>query len=608
MVVHKEMLIIRLLTDPDRRLYRGAVDVDKHLVRKIEFRTREAIDEFISTPIYLSPNVTLKAFDGRIIHANGNTTELDKTILKAQIAEAPHRSAYRMELTMHDLNLSVGDQLEYIISQGYGAWRVNMEIDADAGPYPIREKHIVVEYSNELLQGRSGRDNIEVITFNQWPERVSSFNDATSIHSWQFNDLAPTAAEKYLIARIQTPYLKIRSSKPLDPSALTAYFDQCYEYTSYTGRKHIHAFVDHVAARRKALKGATPVEIVRDIVAFVHDSITIVDETAMPPATPIGAHFHSRRLSREKVVVLYRQMMSLLELPLYACSARDRYEAGPGDTVRVEDMVTHLLAFKDPDSGGMHFITPNTVSERYLLDEIPYWLLGQQAFIAILRNGDQKHGVPELITLPIQKPTDNLLSEKIQLSFSSDPPGAVGEGRAMLTGQFRCTASRVEGDESRPNMTFPALRYPGVENIQNDASTLRTTYTFNCTLPGHALKEQTDGWLIDLSQLISLPTFASLKDTPVHSLLPYPNVIRLDIYVTFPENIEITSSKDVHLENSVGSLKVLSTIPTGSRTLHWHLEHVLNQIWLDSTAHRDYTELITAASAPEQFMISLRTK
>ena len=378
----------------------------------------------------------------------------------------------------------------------------------------------------------------------------------------------------------------------------------------------MHAFLDHITARQRALKGQPVSHLIRDIVSFVNDSITMVPDEEMEPATPIGSHFHDRKLSPEKTVVLYRQLMSILELPLYVCFTRDRYEGEMAqDSAFSENLDTYILAFRDPATDKLHYIVPRDLTNNFLMDELPYWVLGQNAIMMQLKNGNERHGLPEYIKLPDQRPQDNLLSERIMIEMTDVSTKNSGRGRGIMSGQIRMIPpiihdERVLDELDHGNMTYPPTRHSSCDSLKTDATTLQTTYQFKVELAPLDPNSwaQTGEVEYDLRPLAAIPTFGSSEElVPANSLLPYQHVSRLDIHLKFPGAVELDQPMDeVSIENPIGELQISCTSNQQLNTIHFHLEHILKNNWIDTSTRSAYTELMTSLADPQNYIVKIR--
>ncbi len=593
---------------------------DVHKSIKFHFRTEEAIQKFMDQAIYLSPYYTLLALDGRIIHENGEVTDLTRREFPAAVIEAPHRKLYLLELRKRNIHLVPGDQLEMVFS--YRIWSLSLLLEASVhASYPIRNKSLMIRSTHDIIDprfitiSRLERTPIEVFTYNNWPVCNIERTDRSTTRSWQFSNLSPLPASPYKIAKSELPFYSISMSGHMNPSMLISFFDHRFPYTKYSGRKNIHAFLDHINARKRVLKDRPVADLVRDIVKFVNDSIKMVPDEEMEPATPIGCHFHDRKLSPEKTVVLYRQLMSILEIPLYVCFTRDRYEGEMSqDTAYAEDLDTYVLAFRDPGTTKLHFITPNDLTYRYLMDELPYWVLGQNAIMMELKNGNERHGMPEQIKLPSPRPQDNLLSERIMIEVSDPSQQNIGRGRGTMTGQIRMIQPSAQDQNildrtHHGNMIYPPERHKALDSVITDTTRSQTNYQFRVDLsPSDPLSWSRSGTVeFDLRSLAAIPTFGNMESIPDRSLLPYQHVSRTDIHMRFNEPVEFeTSMEEITIENMIGDLKISCTLNKDQNSIHWHLEHILKNTWIDTSTRSLYSELMASLDDPRNYTVRVR--
>lgn len=592
-----------------------------HTVSKFHFRTGDAILAFMDEAIYLSPYYTLLAYDGRIIHENGEVTDLTRREFPAAKIPTPHRNDHELELLKRDIPLIPGDQLEMVLSYRIWTFSLLYEVLVHAD-HPIKEKVIVVQWQKEIMtphfMSMALREPSEtkVFTYNEWPLANVHETENSKMQSWTFTDLEPLPTSPYKILKTEYPFFSIGTVDHIPSHELIRSFNNEYPYVKYSGRKNMHAFLEHVEARKRVLKDRPVLDLIRDIVAFVSDSITMVPDEEMEAATPIGSHFHDRVLSPEKTVVLYRQLMSILEIPLYVCFTRDRYEGAMiVDTLHAEYLETHLLAFRDPATKKLHYIMPRTLTENFLLAELPYWIAGQKALMMELTNGNEKYGEPEPIDLPNSRLQENLFSERMVIEIGDISDQATGRGRGTMTGQVRMVPNadripRAFDPLVRGNMPYPPLRHKTIDSLVTDVAKLKTTYQFNAALapvdPGSWARNGEVEF--DIASLVSLPTFGNSIDiVPINSLLPYPHVSRMDIHLRFTEPIGWASFGDeISIENAIGELRISCTLNKELNTVHWHLEQVLKNTWLDEVSHRSYSELMASINDPKNYRIKIR--
>jgi len=82
----------------------------------------------------------------------------------------------------------------------------------------------------------------------------------------------------------------------------------------------------------------------------------------------------------------------------------------------------------------------------------------------------------------------------------------------------------------------------------------------------------------------------------------------LDVHLQFTEPIEVLSVEGMAFQNPVGSVNSTLSATADGKMLHWHFEHVLGQIWLDSSNHGHYQQLMEAIRSPEHYKIIVRKK
>ena len=353
--------------------------------------------------------------------------------------------------------------------------------------------------------------------------------------------------------------------------------------------------------------------LVRDIATFIRDSITMVPDAEIDNQEPVGWHFHQRRLSEEKLLILYRHMFTIMEAPLYICFARDRYLATLEQTeLYGEQLTDHVLAFKETGSERVHYIAGNTITEKYLMDELPYWLAGQMAFMIELDNVKLK---PErqIIKLPTLKPPDNLLSERYLVELQEDRL-PMCKGRGVVTGAMRQCWDRDPGAAMRDPYVRPDLKSPPARHVAVDSMRLelgvpcKVSYHFTPLPPAVGASVQGGDSLleVDLARMVAPPSFGtSATSVAPGSLLPYAYAQRYDVILAFPTDVEMIAPQPIAVENTFGAINITCE-QRDPRTIHWHLDHALTNTWVDKSMQAMYLELMGTLSATAPFKVLVR--
>jgi hypothetical protein len=574
-------------------------------VIRYQFHTHAAIEAFLAEEDRIGGHVHVHSFDARIIRPNGQVDHLNAANCKVSMVEEPNRRGRHQRYSFADVDLHPGDQFEVAKVLHMNALFFKQDVCVQER-FPVVEKHLVITAWD--------MPRLDIRTYNGFPPMELEAEGDQVIRRWTFRDLQARASGPYQVALVDEPFYSMYVRVMMTPGMLLGEFRSDNNYQHYAGRKHKHAFVDHMAERIRVIGAAHHTAVVKDIVAFVRDSITMVPEEELDTNEPIGRYFHDRIMSPAKLFHLYRQMFNALEMPFDICFVRDRYNTSPNtDEVRPEDLTDHLLAFKDERTGAYHYLAINTLYNRYLLDEIPYWMMGQKALMVeydAMKHDPENHA----LTLPDPRPSDNLLVERFRVEIKEDGlPTCTGRG--AVTGAMRQSwdADVAAGELLpfvRPDVRSPHQRHIAVDSVVVEQA-VPTKLSYHPTPLPPALTARTDGgmevWQVDLERMLAVPSFGTSGTVVMpNSLLPYPYVQRFDVIVTFPVDVELVPSPTpVGLTNTFGTLN-RTCEQRDARTIHWHLDHALTNVWVDRTMQPIYLELVRPLATSSTFTFEVR--
>lgn len=555
----------------------------------MEFRDRASMAMLDTSLIRLPLRSKVTHFDGRILHANGTRTELTKDHCIVAIDEHPYLSMAWQNLYFKNIPLAPGDQLEWILkTRTYGL--DNLAERRVMVQWPTVRKDLMIELQDDVP--------FHCITQGAFPEGKEHRRGNRTGWSWSFTDMRHPSYAPLQVAEFGSPRFSIMSILDPDMSSLLRSYDMQHRYLRFSGRPHVHDFLNHIEARKKALGKVSNAELFKDVVTFVHDSIEMIADEELDVNRPIGEYFFNRRMTPERLVVLYRQLANLLEEPLYVGFTRGRYRTvmAPAD-LRAAHLDERFLAIKDPDSEGFLFITPNTRTQRYHFNEAPYWIAGQPALLMPFTEEGEKDKDPVSIVIPAPKPTDNSLAERIRLTYDPKARAYHGKGRSTAAGQLRVALdnSDVLGDEpEHPTLNAIARRHPLVDSTRTTLDPVpRTTYHFIPTIQPVPSTSQNAPVTTDLFPFLSLPTLeASRIPLTPGCLLPFPYHFRIDLHIDIPaDHAMATTARDTLLENATGTVHY-TFAPSPAGGFDWHLEHWISELWMDEEHFAQYSALM----------------
>lgn len=265
-----------------------------------------------------------------------------------------------------------------------------------------------------------------IMTFNGFPEKqIDPVEGSIASQNWVFHDVPPLPDDPLALVKNCVPFLSV-SYLPGQGISM-AEFDRRYPRDLLTGRKHMHVFTDYVESVRRRYPLHDVLQTVRDVVRFVHDSLTIVPDSTLQAEVPIGEYFYQRRIGRTKLFTLYRSLFRILDVPIHYCHVRSRFDGQYTSAMRQRDKPSlDLIAFKVPGTDNFHLICPNTLHERYLLDELPASALGG-AMETIEYRDSGMGALAASFQLPVPATSDTYVKERVLLSVT------VGSATATCT-------------------------------------------------------------------------------------------------------------------------------------------------------------------------------
>ena len=376
-------------------------------------------------------------FDARVIKADGtsvNETGHGVRLQRTHLGDGVWGDA---TISLAELVIAPGDELELIIEQ-IGNGTLSLRESMVQGDYPVVHASILV---------RTPPDMPPLIeTFNGFPEpEVDPVGKANS-QRWRFEMLDPLPRDPLTLVKNCAPFFSM-TYRP--PSGVTmSGFDRRYPRDIIVGRKNVHAFTNYVNALKPRYGMHDVVGPIAEVMRFLRDSVKVVPRADIDDELSVGQCFANRTISREKLVVLYRAMLNILEVPLIICRSRSRYEGRFGNS-NDNWSAQEFLAFQDEARRTLHFIHPNSTRQRFLLDELPVELNG--GVVEALPYKDSGiNGEPFTVPLPVQQSTTNFKQERVMLELSAD--GAISRSvlRGSLSGSLPSALDADTAEEPHP--------------------------------------------------------------------------------------------------------------------------------------------------------------
>lgn len=349
----------------------------------------------------------VSVFHARLIKADG--TVVDETGRGARLNRVDLGDGLWGDATISftDLLIAPGEELEFVIEQ-IGNGIIALRESMVQGEYPIAHASILVRTTPDLPP--------LIETFNGFPEPEVDPVGKANTQRWSFDMLDPLPLDPLALVKNCVPFFSMTYAPPAGVSMSS--FDRRYPRDIIVGRKNVHAFTNYVNAVKSRYGMHDIMGPMNEVIRFLHDSVKVVPTSEIDVELSIGQCFAERRISRQKLVVLYRALLNILDVQLVICRSRSRYEGRFGD--RNDNWsFQEFLAFEDEDKHTLHFIVPNTTHQRFLLDEFPVDLNG--AIVEALPYKDSGiNGQPFSIPLPTQAASRNFKQERIMLELAEE--------------------------------------------------------------------------------------------------------------------------------------------------------------------------------------------
>ncbi|MBK8226555.1 MAG: hypothetical protein IPM12_15230 [Flavobacteriales bacterium] len=538
--------------------------------------------------------------DARITMEDGTVIDLDSAAFEWETKYFTHLRSQYVAVHYKGPRIRAGDIVDV-------AMALSIEGRLTIDQWDVREQHPIRDLNLFVTSLAKRKRPMKVITYGGFNHLSTDTLDGTVYRHWKKSDIPELAKSPFGQRLIDAPCFSTRVFEHDHPDYLASWFRYRYPYFQYSPARNWQAFANHVERRRRVVKGTAP--LVADIMGFLKDSIAVVPETELPPGTSVGVHFHNRVMSNEQIVVLYRQLFNILDVPLYACFTRDRYSGMFSDTLYAEDVDAILLAFKAEDE-RWHYVMPNSSKAAYLLDEVPYWLAGQPAFLVRISETERKDGAPERTVLPIRRHRDNLQTEHVLVEFSDDLRTVQVTGRGTLSGMARMSMNATWLNwMPRPDLIAPHSKW---NPLAFDSTAIwpstKQVYRFGRALPAsNMVAVGADGiTTIDLIDMLYREGFGRdpRKGHPL-ALLPYPFTQRQDIMLSFPFDVELVPGAECSVSNTIGQVAATIT-QIGPRMIHWHLDLVIANTHLDVSLYKMYEALLEALGEGKCTRIALK--
>ncbi len=492
----------------------------------------------------------LTVLDARTMKADGTTTHATGESLRVQRVTA-HGRAWTT-VSFEDVRLGVGDELEVVTEQSANGVYTARE-HMVRGEYPIVHKVVRITTDPGIAP--------KIDTYNGFPEPEIDPVGMTSSRRWTFDMLDPLPSDPLALVKNCVPFFTMRYGPPHGLSM--ADFDERYPRDVLTGRKNMHAFTRYVNAVRNRYALHDLLGPAREIVRFLRDSMIMVPDTSLVQDVPMGEYFVRRTISREKLFIMYRSMLRILEAPLFICEARSRYEGRFAKESDTENSTTHeFIAFTEEGEQDLHFIYPNTLHERFLVDELPVELSG--GTVEVLPYKDSGiNASPFSLELPNTTGTRNYKQERIMVEL--DPDGSISGTtlRGSLGGQLPLAleADTVnDGQETRARRIHAWIQRHFALNASRDLhlekidSVVPRVWKYDSAgsrdLPDKVLRNDSGLFLFVPEAFVGWKPFiddrSALSECP--SLLPFTYHLRSDLIVHASDPIRTSELDQTSLD------------------------------------------------------------
>ncbi len=613
-LVAHEQLILKVVKDngPQHQHYGQRIlyaNTSLFYHRILIFRTQEAINEFKREPLYNAHDGELMAIDARISRAGHGVVDLLHTQLDHRSEMDPISQEITHTIGFSKLDLRPGDILETIVAFGFQGLAQLREL-VIPGVYPIAEKEVFISSPFDIP--------IRVETFNGFPPLVIDSSSTQVVRKWTFNDLDPLPGNPICLSKMSAPFLSTYSEQAFNGSRRND-FDSNYPYVRYSG-KYSQALTNWVERlRASSMRNASNVDLFRHFVAFVNDSVQIEEESVVNDERPIGAYFHDRHMSRQKLIALYRHLFLILEDDLYLCYTRSKYQGSiHRDTLYPRETTAMVLALKDRATGNMHWSIPKSVNASFYLDELPAEIQGQPAVLFRFGEDDKLDGELQQITLPEISATNNSIGEQISVSINAGYSRADLRIRGNLSG---CIATAcIHGDTTEieqrghpssvgaSNLVFH--RYsPEVHLNIDSVPFMKATYSVAEEIDmSRMVTRSVDTVCVDISSILT----ASFYQTPLEwseycpILLPFPYHERRDLFLQFPTSVQLfgAAMEPWEFSNVIGNIRVVSE-KINDQTIALHYELVIRNTWVDGSLYPMLNALRTSVLDAKWKMITV---
>jgi hypothetical protein len=413
------------------------------------------------------------------------------------------------------------------------------EMAALHGPNPIRHKRITLSFAPGLFPG--------VTTFNDLPPAELDPTGASTLgggntgpirrmdtYRWSATDLAPWPASDLVLQHTCLPYLRFNYTLPDARTMLFTVqrdFDRRYPHLTVSTGRHAHAllrFVEAVRARhpRGDLRGT-----VADVARFVADSVRIVPDSTLVQGEAIGTYFQRRRMSREKVVALYRSLFTILEVPFHVGQARSALLPLSDTAMFAWGEGTHELLGFTAEDGSFHIIVPPDATGSWWMDEAPACIAGTPARFFRFAPG-LLHPTEELVTT-VPARGAHRIAHRASLTCTKDGAVRIDPYSVLLTGMPATVLHGIGPQVQEPDRLHQALAaLLGMDVLKQAERTTGAAADGSRTVQVSLPSETRPGSTQPLTLRHFLPTVfpTALPDAGACSwFLPFACAVRADI-------------------------------------------------------------------------------
>lgn len=308
------------------------------------------------------------------------------------------------------------------------------------GPYPIRSKRIELVFAPGHFPGFTVHNGMPAAELD--PTGASVLGGRTTgplrrmdTYRWKADDLPPWPASDLALRHTCLPYLRLNYALPPPSTMLFTVqrdFDRSHPHLIVSTGKHAHAFLRFVERIRARHPRGDVQRTVREVVRFVADSVRIVPDSTLIQGEAIGTYFHQRRMSRQKVIALYRSLFTILDIPFMVGHARSRALPSHADTTFAWGEGTHELLGFTAEDGSFHIIVPADEHGAWWMNEAPACIAGTPARFfrfdpALMRPTEEL-----LTTVPATG--DHRIAHRASLSCAPDGSVLIDHHTTQLSG------------------------------------------------------------------------------------------------------------------------------------------------------------------------------